>query len=58
MAASPDPVLTNFMRKKYIHYFKTEQEYNDKRENDYYEPWVGYTESNNSVSYNKFNAPV
>lgn len=53
MAASADPVLTNFMRKRYIHYFKTEQEYNDKRTNDYYEPWVGYTESNNHKSYNK-----
>lgn len=41
------------MNKKYIHYFDTEQEYNDKRTNDYYEPWIGYTESNDSVSYNK-----
>ena len=41
------------MNKKYIHYFETEQEYNDKRTNDYYEPWIGYIESNDSVSYNK-----
>ena len=38
---------------EYIHYFVTTPEFIDKRENDYDEPWVSYTESGEKVHYNK-----
>ena len=43
------------MKKSYIHLFKTVEEYSDKRENDYYEPWVSFTKdgADGFVSYNK-----
>ena len=37
----------------YIKYFETETEFNDERNNNYYEPWVSYTQSNSAVTYNK-----
>lgn len=38
---------------EYIHYFLTTPEFIDKRENDYDEPWLSYTESGEKVHYNK-----
>ena len=37
----------------YLHLFDTETEYQDKRSNDYYEPWVSYTEEAERTDYNK-----
>ena len=42
---------------KYIHYFSTESEYNQKRGNDYIEPWVSYTEEK-GIDYNKTNDEI
>ena len=36
----------------YIHYFRTEAEFNQVRNNNYTEPWLSYTEGK-SVEYNK-----
>lgn len=39
---------------QYLHLFETENEFQDKRNNDYFEPWVSLTiESNDRVDYNK-----
>lgn len=39
---------------EYIRLYELESEFQDKRENDYFEPWVSLTvESNNRVDYNK-----
>ena len=38
---------------KYLHLFDTVSEYTEARENDYLEPWVSLTKSNNEVNYNK-----
>ena len=47
--------MVSTMKKSYIHLFKTVEEYSDKRENDYYEPWVSFTKdgADGFVSYNK-----
>ena len=37
---------------KYLHYFETESEYNQARDNNYEEPWVSYTEGE-GLDYNK-----
>lgn len=38
----------------YLHLFDTENQFKDKRTNDYYEPWVSLTEeSDDRVDYNK-----
>jgi len=41
----------------YLHKFNTEQEYNNKRNNEYVEPWVSATntgtEASFRVDYNK-----
>ena len=50
--------------KEYIHLFETENEYNTKRNFDYLEPWVSYTEESTKVNYNmteeerKFSTPL
>lgn len=41
------------MRRDYIHHFGTVNEYNTERTNNYYEPWVSYTDENEEVNYNK-----
>ena len=39
---------------EYIRLYETENEFQDKRDNDYFEPWVSLTiESDNRVDYNK-----
>ena len=38
--------------KEYIRYFETENDYYEARSNDYYEPWVSYTEEVKRVNYN------
>ena len=38
---------------KYLHLFDTVSAYTEARENDYLEPWVSLTKSNNEVNYNK-----
>ena len=38
---------------KYIHLFETEQQFQDKRNNDYLEPWVSLTEDIERIDYNK-----
>lgn len=38
---------------KYIHLFETVTEFNEKRQNDYLEPWLGYTIENSGISFNK-----
>lgn len=39
---------------QFLHLFETENEFQDKRTNDYFEPWVSLTvESNDRVDYNK-----
>ena len=38
---------------KYIHLFETVAEFNEKRQNDYLEPWLGYTIENSGISFNK-----
>ncbi len=37
---------------KYIHYFETEPEYSQARDNNYIEPWVSYTDGK-GLDYNK-----
>lgn len=37
---------------RYIHYFETEAEFNQERNNNYTEPWVSFTEGK-GVDYNK-----
>lgn len=38
---------------QHLHLFETENEFQDKRDNNYSEPWVSYTEENGKVVYNK-----
>ena len=38
---------------KWFHRFNEETDYNVARNNDYYEPWVSYTEDVERVNYNK-----
>lgn len=38
---------------RYIHLFETEAEFNEARQNNYYEPWVSYTEASERVDYNE-----
>ena len=38
---------------KYVHLFETDAQYQQKRNNDYNEPWVSYTEETDEVNYNK-----
>ena len=37
----------------YIHLFDTVSEYEESRNNNYYEPWVSYIEENGAINYNK-----
>ena len=37
----------------FLHEFNTVSEYDDKRKNNYFEPWVSYTIENGDVEYNK-----
>ena len=38
---------------KYIKLFNTVSAYTESRNNDYFEPWLSYTEENDEVNYNK-----
>lgn len=38
---------------KYFHIFDTQSEFEDKREHNYYEPWVSYTINEKRCDYNE-----
>ena len=46
-------IVKHFTMERYIHLFETEAEFNEARQNNYYEPWVSYTEASERVDYNE-----
>ncbi len=44
--------ITRDTYQEYVHYFETKQDYDNKRNNNYYEPWLSLVEPTNEIDYN------
>ena len=44
--------LTRDTYQEYVHYFETKQDYDNKRNNNYSEPWLSLVEPTNEIDYN------